>query len=805
MVLHDLIAVKIKDVLKKNPQGMNITQMFRELDINRNTLSRYLETFLVSGQVEMRSLGMKKIYTLSERVPLSEVLSISSELVIQLDKSLRITFANEPFLHLVGTERNHLIRKNIEYTPVALVFDESFPLFMENIRKGIAGENWAGEISLSSKDIVVFCRITPTVSDDGRRGVSVILEDITPHKKADKDLRESEDRYRKLVEISPDAVFIHQEGKIVYANPATVRLLGALHQHEILGKNVLDFVQPKFRDSVRNTIIQDISGDTTPPMELHMSRIDGTPVIVEGRGVRTFINGEFAIQVALRDITERKRAEEALRIKDRQLSSIFSNVPDVLFYLSVEKYGQYRFLTVNQSFLNKVHLTEDQVVGKYVHEVIPEPLCSRASEKCLQVICEKKTLEWEEVQEYPYGKRYGDCYITAIYDENGHATHIIGCVHDSTSHKQLEEALHESEGKLTAMLESITDNISMMDRDLNILWANERAKRDFGSDIIGKKCYEVYHQKKKPCNPYPCSVLKAFRDGKMHQNEIMLIDTTGKIRIFEGTANVALRDEAGIPVAVLETAREITDKKTAEKALRESEKRLRLVLDSTDDLVILQDTEGRYLYFNSAARYGVTIDDIIGLTPHYFLDNKTADRIVERAKTVVKTGKSIREDTQLVWKGQTLWFSDSLSPVWEADGSITGVVTVSQNITERKRIEMTLRESEATARALINAPTDSVILMDSRGIIMALNDTAASRFGRPPGELIGLLTDDLLPNDVAQSRRLMISKIFETKTMVRFEDERDGRRFDTVAYPILNENGDVIRIAIVARDITKQE
>jgi PAS domain S-box-containing protein len=118
---------------------------------------------------------------------------------------------------------------------------------------------------------------------------------------------------------------------------------------------------------------------------------------------------------------------------------------------------------------------------------------------------------------------------------------------------------------------------------------------------------------------------------------------------------------------------------------------------------------------------------------------------------------------------------------------------------------MALRESEATARALINAPTDSVILMDARGIILALNDTAASRFGRRPEELIGVLTDDILPKDLAQSRRLLVSKIFETKTMVRFEDERDGRRFDTVAYPILNEHGDVIRIAIVARDITKRE
>ena len=101
----------------------------------------------------------------------------------------------------------------------------------------------------------------------------------------------------------------------------------------------------------------------------------------------------------------------------------------------------------------------------------------------------------------------------------------------------------------------------------------------------------------------------------------------------------------GQPGCVLETAREITDKRKAERALRESENRLRLVLDGPDDLIILQDTEGRYLYFNSAARYDVPMDHMIGLTPHFFLDKETADRLVERAKTVVKTGKSIREDT----------------------------------------------------------------------------------------------------------------------------------------------------------------
>ncbi len=77
-------------------------------------------------------------------------------------------------------------------------------------------------------------------------------------------MQESEDRYRKLVEISPDAVFLHREGKIIYANPATFTLLGATHPDEIIGKNVLDFVSPEFRDIVRENIQKDLRGTRYP-------------------------------------------------------------------------------------------------------------------------------------------------------------------------------------------------------------------------------------------------------------------------------------------------------------------------------------------------------------------------------------------------------------------------------------------------------------------------------------------------------------------------------------------------------------
>ena len=608
MVLRKEIALQIKDLLKENPQGLSITDIVKVVTINRNTAGRYLENLLISGQVEMRRLGMAKIYMLSQRVPLSAVLSISSELVMQLDSSLRIIFANEPFLNLVETDSKTLLGKNIEYTPVALVFDEAFTGFLENIKEGINGKEWAGDIELTIKDLIFFCRIAPTVFDDGRKGVSVLLEDITREKRAELTLLESEDRYRKLVEISPDAVFLHREGKIIYANPAAFKLVGTSHSDEIIGKSILDFIHPDFREAVRNNIEKDLRGTITPPIELHMLRVDGSSVIVEGRGVGTIIDGKPAVQVAIRDITERKQAEEALR---------------------------------------------------------------------------------------------------------------------------------ESEGKLNAMLQSIPDIMSMMDKELTILWANEPAKRYFGEEIIGKKCYEVYHLRRDPCEPYPCLTLRAFLDGKTHEHETTVIDNKGENRFFECTATVALRDNSGKPVAVLETSRDITDKKKTEDALRESEARIRLILDSTDDIIIMQNPEGRYLFFNSAARYGVSEEEMLGKTPYDFLDRESADLIVERVKKVAKTGRSIREESPLVWKGQTLWFNDSLSPVRGVDGTITAVVTISQNITDRRNAEEALIHNEQRYRNLITAIGDIIWETDAQSRFVYVSPQVETILGYTPDELIG--------------------------------------------------------------------
>lgn len=551
MVLRKEITLQIKDLLKENPQGLSITDIVKVVNINRNTAGRYLENLLISGQVEMRRLGMAKIYILSQRVPLSAVLSLSSELVVQLDNSLRIIFANEPFHKLIGTDGKSLVGKNIEYTPVALVFDDFFPGFLENIRKGLIGKEWAGEIVLTTKDLTFFCRIAPTVFDDGRKGVSVLLEDITKKKRTELTLQESEERYRQLVEISPDAVIIHQEGKISYINPAAVKLLGASQPDEIIGKNVLDSIHPDFHDSVMKNIEKDLKDEISPSLVLQMIRLDGTSIIVEGRGVRTSLGGKPAIQVAIRDISESKRAEAAL---------------------------------------------------------------------------------------------------------------------------------HDSEEKYRTLINQANDVISIV-QDGTIKMCNPRLAEFWGGsieEVLGKPFTVFIHPDALP------EVVNRY--------------------------NQRMAGES--PPSIYET------------------------------IFIRKDGSKSYVELNA------------GIISY---EGRNADLVIVR------------------------------------------------DINERKKAEETLRESEATARALLNAPTDSVILIDCEGKILALNEIAASRFGKRIDELVGIMSYDILPKEVAQLRRSLMAPVLEKREMVRFVDQRDGIWYDTVAYPIVNESGDVKKIAIIARDVTEQK
>ncbi|MBW2645808.1 MAG: PAS domain-containing protein, partial [Deltaproteobacteria bacterium] len=137
---------------------------------------------------------------------------------------------------------------------------------------------------------------------------------------------------------------------------------------------------------------------------------------------------------------------------------------------------------------------------------------------------------------------------------------------ESLAHKETGKALRASEEKMAGIMSSITDHMSMMDNKHNIVWANNVAKKLFGQDLVGKKCYRAYHGYDSPCEP--CVVSNCFDDGKVHEHETVVTREDGGEMVFWCVASVAERHSDGRPKMVVEISRDITGRKRVEEELK---------------------------------------------------------------------------------------------------------------------------------------------------------------------------------------------------------------------------------------------
>lgn len=265
------------------------------------------------------------------------------------------------------------------------------------------------------------------------------------------------------------------------------------------------------------------------------------------------------------DITERKQSEEALRETTNLLETIFEHTHMLVACLD----PQFNFVRVNRAYAEADERQTSFFHGKNHFDLYPneenEVIFRRVVETGIPYFAYARPFEYAEHPER--GVSYWDWSLVPIKNQQGIVSGMVLTLVDVTARKRAEGALKASEEKLNAMLQSISDHMSMMDKDLNIIWANDVAKRRFGDDIIGKKCYEVYHGRQNPCEPSPCLTLRAFQDGGVHEHDTKIADNDGNNVWFHCVANVALRDNEGKAIAVLEVSTDITERRQAEEAL----------------------------------------------------------------------------------------------------------------------------------------------------------------------------------------------------------------------------------------------
>ncbi len=240
-------------------------------------------------------------------------------------------------------------------------------------------------------------------------GVVLSLTDITKHKTAEKLLRESEERYRYLVELSPDGIAVLSKGRFVYANAAAAKLLGAEKPEDLTGEPVLKFIHPNYVAAVKEKLKQMQEGKPVGLVEEKLIRPDEQEVDVEMTSVPIVYQDKPSTLFVFRDITERKKAAEEIRESRRQVLSVLENITDALFAVDTG----WRLTYINPKAEQLVNKKKEQLLYRNLWEVFPEavPLAfyrelTRAAEKSVPVTFEEfyppPLNKWFKVYGYPY-------------------------------------------------------------------------------------------------------------------------------------------------------------------------------------------------------------------------------------------------------------------------------------------------------------------------------------------------------------------------------------------------------------------
>ena len=265
-----------------------------------------------------------------------------------------------------------------------------------------------------------------------------------------------------------------------------------------------------------------------------------------------------------------------------------------------------------------------------------------------------------------------------------------------------------------------------------------------------------------------------------------------------------LYDSRNRPIRTIGTVQDISDRKQAEEARLRAETLFHMVFDNVADGIVIHDFSGHYLEVNQifCERLGYSRKELLQLSPADIHDPEGSAQFAEHALELKEKGHLTCEMTHISKEGRRIPVEVSARLI-EYQGK-PATLSVIRDISERMAIKEALRSSAETARALLNATTESAILIDANGIVLAINKVGATRLKKRVDEIIGRNAFDFLPADVAANRQRIMQEVIRSGQSRQHQDERNGMTIDQTMYPIFDAQGRVSHIAIYAADITER-
>ncbi len=601
----------------------------------------------------------------------------------------------------------------------------------------------------------------------GHRRVLAFVRDITERKAAADALQIRERQYRAIFDGSVDAMVLwNDQLRFVDVNRAFTELYGFTRE-EVVGTG-FDNRLPAEEVARRTACIRAALAGSEASLETETLRRDGTRFHVELRYVPIpHLGAPHALAIA-RDITDRKRAEAALRASEAQYRGIFEASADALLLWD----ANYRVVDVNRAYENFYAKRRETVVGKSMEEVLPPSIVESRRELVRRAL-RGETGELQTTGTRADGTTF-DLELRFIPFEHGGKPHVLAIGRDITERKRAENALRASEAQYRAIFEAATDSLQLLDAQCRVVDVNPAYERMYGKrrdDVVGKGLADLVPA---PFRKERLALVQRALEGTVA--ELLTTGFRGDGTPFELEVRVIPFRHRG-ELHVLGIARDITERKRAEEAMRASEEQYRAIFNASADALVLRDAGFRIVDVNATYERmsGWTRDEVIGL-----------DRVVANPDDVARTIQALHKDAVA---GAPIALE---VPLIRRDGAryeleLRGVpiqhrgqphvLYMGRDITERKRAEHALRASEARHRLLFETESDALVLVDFDTLrLVDVNPAAMQMYDRSRDELLQMTAPDLSAEPDA-TRRAIQEGEGAISIPARLHRRRDGSVF----------------------------
>ena len=552
----------------------------------------------------------------------------------------------------------------------------------------------------------IWSQIAASPIMDKDRNITSVLElvvPITERKKAEDELRQSEARYRQLADSLPEIVFeTDEEGTLTYANHKALQTFGYTAQDLETGFHILQAVHPEDREKAQDLFRRRMLGEELGVIEFIAKRKDGTgfpAALHTGLVVRD--GKPVGMRGIVTDMTERRRAEEALRESEERFRKMFEEGPIGMGITDAD----YRFIRVNQAFCRMLGYDEQELIGRSPLDITdPEDRETDAENA--------SGLRAGDVSSYHSEKRYiakdkrtvwANLTASLLRNPEGKPQYFLGIVENITERRRAEESLRRSERTNRSLVDNLPQKIFLKDTNSVYVGCNSNYGQDLGigaEEIVGKTDYDFYPREL--AEKYRRDDRRIMDLGHAEEIDEAYIER-GQERLVH-TVKTPVRDDGGNTIGILGIFWDITEHTRAEQALQESEERFRNIFEEGPVGMGITDMDSRIVRVNQAycQMLGYDEQELIGRSPleiTYPEDLETTEKHAQRLLAGEVSSYQI-EKRYLTKDKRAVWVNLTSSILRDQRGEPQYVLGILENITDRKQAEEKVHCYEQKLRAI---------------------------------------------------------------------------------------------------------